>query len=84
MNINLTFNDEQTKKIQKKFEEYADELLTDEYLKETFNTVIGGLVKQLIYEYTQTKDFRDIIKQKVTPLIINSFGAEMMLKELDK
>ena len=84
MNIDLKFSKKQQEMIQEKFIEYADELLTDEYLKGIFDDILKTSVKSAVNEVIQHPDFRNMIKQRVMPQVFEVFGREMMIGELKK
>lgn len=84
MKIDLELNDKQKQYIQSKFEEFASDIMTDEYLDTQFKELLKGNVQACVNEYLQSSKFKDMIRNRIYPKVVDVFGKELMLEELDR
>jgi hypothetical protein len=84
MILDLRLSEKQKAEIQSRFEEYVETMLTDEMLEKAFADCLRGCVKTQIGNFLNSPDFRDIIRDRIIPIIIEQFAPELMLKELEK
>ena len=76
LNSSLTLNlsDESKEKITKRFTELESEIVTDELITEMCVDLLKGQIKSKITELWQSKEFREKLTNKISPIILQTMG----------